>query len=202
MLTTILKPLLASRCPRPPLSLCLGEDKVRLRMGRPKDWRVWRDLREISRPFLEPWEPTWPKDALAASHFLGTLRRQRREWREGTGYSFLIFAKSAQGGATLVGAIGLTEIVQAAAQKGTLGYWIGLPYADQGLMTEAVQLVLTFAFGDLALQRVEASCMPSNEPSKRLLQRLGFVEEGLAKAYLQINGRREDHMLWGRTREA
>ena len=65
-------------------------------------------------------------------------------------------------------------------------------------MTEAVGLVCDFAFDRLELKRIEAACLPHNEPSKALLRRLGFEEEGYAKAYLQINGRREDHVLWGK----
>ena len=89
------------------------------------------------------------------------------------------------------------------AQKATLGYWIGAPYAGRGYMTEATQLVCDFGFESLRLHRIEASCLPHNEPSKKLLQRLGFEEEGYAKAYLQIDGHWQDHVLWGKraTRE-
>ena len=66
-------------------------------------------------------------------------------------------------------------------------------------MSEAAQLVCDFAFRQLRLHRVEASCLPHNEPSKALLQKLGFEEEGFAKAYLKINGKWEDHLLWGKT---
>jgi ribosomal-protein-alanine N-acetyltransferase len=68
----------------------------------------------------------------------------------------------------------------------------------QGYMTEALTLVCDFAFTQLNLQRIEASCLPNNEPSKAVLRHCGFEEEGYAKAYLQINGKREDHLLWGR----
>ncbi|HEU0118363.1 MAG TPA: GNAT family protein [Alphaproteobacteria bacterium] len=98
----------------------------------------------------------------------------------------------------MLGGIALNDVQRGIAQKGTLGYWIGAPYANQGFMTEATQLVLDFAFYTLRLHRVEASCLPRNEPSKALLKRLGFEEEGYAKAYLQINGLWEDHVLWGR----
>ena len=66
-------------------------------------------------------------------------------------------------------------------------------------MTEAARLVCSFAFETLRLHRVEASCLPHNEPSKALLRRLGFTEEGFAKSYLQIDGRWQDHLLWGQS---
>ena len=63
-------------------------------------------------------------------------------------------------------------------------------------MTEAVRGALQFAFSDLALHRVEAACLPNNLPSRRLLERVGFQQEGLARAYLRINGAWEDHLLF------
>ena len=63
-------------------------------------------------------------------------------------------------------------------------------------MSEAVRGVVSFAFDELSLHRVEAACLPTNEPSRRLLKGVGFGEEGLARAYLKINGRWEDHLLF------
>jgi ribosomal-protein-alanine N-acetyltransferase len=77
-----------------------------------------------------------------------------------------------------------------------LGYWIGASHARQGYMTRAVNQLRDYAFGTLGLHRLEAACLPANMPSLRLLERCGFEHEGLAKAYLKINGRWEDHILW------
>jgi ribosomal-protein-alanine N-acetyltransferase len=170
-------------------------------MGEPGDWRAWRHLRETSRVFLEPWEPAWPPNALTYMHFCGLLRRQGRDWRQGKAYGFLVFAHAAEGNlGALAGGVTLHDVQRGVAQKGTLGYWIGAPFAGKGLMTEAAGLVCDFAFGALKLHRLEANCLPHNEPSMRLLKRLGFVEEGYARSYLCINGAWQDHVLWGKTR--
>jgi ribosomal-protein-alanine N-acetyltransferase len=66
-------------------------------------------------------------------------------------------------------------------------------------MTEAVQLAAAFAFETLKLNRLEAACLPHNEPSRRLLEKTGFALEGCARRYLRINGKWEDHLLWGKT---
>ena len=63
-------------------------------------------------------------------------------------------------------------------------------------MSEAVRGALRFAFQELALHRVEAACLPNNEPSRRLLERVGFRHEGLARSYLRINGAWADHLLY------
>jgi ribosomal-protein-alanine N-acetyltransferase len=168
-----------------------------LRMADAEDWASWRILRELSRNYLEPWEPEWPDYALTYGHYCSLLRRYWRDWRHGKAYAFTIF-KRATPRPILVGGITLGEVHYAAAQKGTVGYWVGKPYAGQGYMTEALNLACDFAFGQLKLSRVEASCLPHNEASKAVLRRCGFEQEGYAKGYLEINGKREDHLLWGK----
>ena len=74
---------------------------------------------------------------------------------------------------------------------------MGYPYIRRGHMAEAVNLVLDYAFENLRLHRVEAACLIHNEPSRRLLLKLGFHEEGLARQYLCINGQWQDHRIFG-----
>jgi ribosomal-protein-alanine N-acetyltransferase len=181
----------------PPLDTQLIGTHVMLRMAEGEDWKAWRVLRDLSRGYLTPWEPDWPEHALTYGYYCSLLRRYWRDWRKGKAYAFAIFLRAAPR-PVLIGGVTLGDVSYAAAQKGTVGYWIGKPYANQGYMTEAVGLICDFAFTTLKLQRVEASCLPHNEPSKKVLLNCGFEQEGLAKAYLQINGKREDHLLWGK----
>lgn len=168
-----------------------------LRAPEASDWRAWRGLRDLSRDYLKPWEPAWPDHALTYGYYCSLLRRYWRDWRTGRAFAFAIFARD-KDRPILIGGVTLSDIQYAAAQKGTVGYWIGHPYTKQGYMTEALGLMCSFAFTQMKLQRVEASCLPNNEASKAVLRRSGFEEEGYAKAYLQINGKREDHLLWGK----
>jgi ribosomal-protein-alanine N-acetyltransferase len=80
---------------------------------------------------------------------------------------------------------------------GSIGYWVGAPYARQGYTLAAVRAVLGFSLGRLGLHRIEAACVPENTPSHRLLLRAGFKAEGRAAAYLKINGEWRDHLLFG-----
>ena len=73
---------------------------------------------------------------------------------------------------------------------------MGEPFAGRGLMSEAVRAVLPFGFDTLNLHRIEAACLPTNEPSLRLLRKSGFSEEGFARGYLKINGDWQDHVLF------
>jgi ribosomal-protein-alanine N-acetyltransferase len=185
--------------PRPSIDLRLTGERVSLRAADAADWKNWRTLRDASRAFLRPWEPIWPANGLSYTYYCGLLRRYAREWRHGEGYNFLIFLNKEDGReGALVGGISLNSIERGIAQTGTLGYWMGMPFAGHGYMREAAGLVASFGFNTLLLHRLQASCLPHNEPSINLLRRLGFEEEGYAKAYLQINGAWEDHILWAR----
>ncbi|MGE3624505.1 MAG: GNAT family N-acetyltransferase [Bdellovibrionales bacterium] len=200
LLTTLLT-FGKARDPRPTMNLRLAGPRVILRAAQPADWPAWRTLRDMSRDFLVPWEPEWPLNCLSPGFFNSMLRGQWRDWERGRAYSFLICARPSRRGmkGALLGGIALNDLRRGVAQKATLGYWIGKPHARHGYMTEAASLVCDFAFTTLRLNRLEASCLPNNEPSKCLLRRLGFVEEGFAKSYLRIDGAWRDHILWGKT---
>jgi ribosomal-protein-alanine N-acetyltransferase len=167
--------------------------RVFLRAPSLDDWPEWAELRARSRAFLTPWEPTWPEDSLARDHFRRRLRQQIKEWRSGEAYGLFVFTNE---GRRLVGGINLSNVRRGVAQAASVGYWMGQPYAGQGLMTDGLRATLPFVFDDLRLHRLEAACLPHNEPSKAVLTKVGFHEEGLARQYLRINGQWADHLLF------
>jgi ribosomal-protein-alanine N-acetyltransferase len=166
---------------------------IYLRYAEMRDYLAWAQLRAASREFLEPWEPTWPADDLERAAFRRRLRRHRDEINGDEAYPFLIFESH---GEQLVGGLTLGQVRRGVAQTATLGYWMGEAHAGRGYMTQAVRAVLDHAFGTLALRRIEAACLPNNSRSIRLLERVGFRREGIARAYLQINGRWQDHAFY------
>ena len=176
----------------------VGGEGVILRTPQATDYSEWADLRELSRDFLTPWEPTWPTDDLSRSAFRRRIRRYAEDLRTDQSYAFLIVRSSDD---TLVGGLTLANIRRGVAQAGSLGYWMGRPYARQGYMTAAVRAVIPFAFATLRLHRLEAACIPTNAASIRLLENTGFVREGYARDYLCINGIWQDHLLYGRLKD-
>jgi ribosomal-protein-alanine N-acetyltransferase len=170
-------------------------DGVMLRTPQIADFEEWVALRETSRDFLTPWEPTWPVDDLTRAAFRRRVKRYAEDLRTDQGYAFLIM-RSSDG--ALVGGLTLANIRRGVAQAGSLGYWTGLPFVRQGYMTAAVRAVIPFAFMSLRLHRLEAACIPTNTGSIRLLEKTGFVREGYAREYLCINGIWQDHLLYGR----
>jgi ribosomal-protein-alanine N-acetyltransferase len=101
----------------------------------------------------------------------------------------------AQDGAVM-GSIALSQIFHGGFRSAYLGYQIGEEFSGQGYMTEALQLMLTYAFGKLKLHRVEANIQPGNAASIALVKRAGFVKEGYSRRYLKIAGRWRDHERW------
>jgi [ribosomal protein S5]-alanine N-acetyltransferase len=174
--------------------------RVTLRAARAGDYEEWAELRRKSREFLKPFEPRWTESDLNRRVFLSRLKRGRDEARHGTDYGFLVFLRSPDG-ESLVGGITLSNIRRRAAQYVTLGYWMGQEYVGRGLMTEAVGVVVPFAFDTLGLHRIHAAFLPTNIASRRVLEKNGFREEGYAENYLQIDGKWCDHVLFGLTRE-
>jgi len=174
--------------------------RILLRAPRPADYFAWKTLRKESRPFLKPFEPRWTEADLGHRVYQSRLKRGREEARQGTDYTFFIFLRDGSR-EILAGGITLSNIRRRAAQFGNLGYWMGQGFAGQGYMTEAVGLVVAYAFDSLLLHRVHAAFLPHNMASRRVLEKNGFKEEGYAENYLQIDGKWADHVLFGLTRE-
>ena len=145
------------------------------------DYAEWAALREASRTFLVPWEPTWPADDLTRGAFRRRLKRYAEDLRTDQAYPFFIFRAEND---VLVGGLTLANI--------------GARFARQGHMSAAVRALMPFAFGALRLHRLEAACIPTNAASIRLLEKTGFQREGYARQYLCINGIWQDHVLYAR----
>ena len=180
------------------VSLQVAGPGVRLRTPQMSDYAEWAELRERSRSFLTPWEPTWPKDDLTRTAFRRRLRRYAQDIRDDQAYPFFVFRAPDD---VLLGGLTLSNIRRGVAQSCALGYWMGAAYAGRGHMTAAVRAVLPFVFDTLCLHRLEAACLPHNLPSIRLLERVGFQREGLARRYLCINGVWQDHLLYALLRD-
>lgn len=178
----------------PPARPLIRTQNLILRAPLAGDFSAWAKLRMESRDFLTPWEPVWTEDDLTRASFRLRVKRAAREIATDEAYSLFILDSRSE---ALLGGLTLGLVRRGVAQACTLGYWMGQRHAGKGHMTEAVRGALDFAFSELALHRVEAACLPHNEPSRRLLERVGFKREGEARGYLRINGVWADHLLYG-----
>jgi len=176
----------------------LSGDGVYLRYPRIADYMSWARLRGESRAFLAPWEPVWASDELTKGAFRRRIKRYQKEARLDSAYAFFVFRAEDD---VLMGGCTLSNIRRGVTQCCALGYWIGERFARQGYMQDAVRALIPFIFATLGLHRIEAACLPSNEASRNLLQKVGFTQEGLARRYLQINGEWRDHLLFALLQE-
>jgi ribosomal-protein-alanine N-acetyltransferase len=154
-------------------------------------------LRERNREFFTPFEPTLADDHFTRAAQLDLIRHGNRAWDDDREYTFGVALPS--GG--LVGRVRLSVVVRGPWQNANIGYYVDRASNGRGICTEAVGLVVGFAFERLGLHRVQAAVMPRNTPSIRVLEKNGFRREGLAPRYLRINDEWEDHAIFARTVE-
>ncbi len=180
--------------PPPRRQTVIATPRLFLKPPAANDYLAWRSLRAESRPFLEPWEPAWPPDALSRSDWRRHLESWRRGWGEGRAFVLFLWRAADE---ALVGGVSLANVRYGSALSATMGYWLGEPHEGRGYMREAVFALCDWAFRRLELERIEAGTLPENDRSRRLLHSVGFAEEGVMRSYLQIAGRRRDHILYG-----
>ncbi len=176
----------------------LMNDRIIMRPPLLEDWQEWARVRGANRDYLTPFEGAWPEECLGEEFYKLRLKLQVQEWKAEQKNFFLIFKKDSAGEAgALIGGMNINDITRGIAQYASLGYWISQDYEGQGYMSEAMDLTLKYCFEFAKLHRVHASCLAHNETSRKLLLRFGFKEEGKAEKYLQVNGRWQDHVLFG-----
>jgi len=159
--------------------------RIVLRPPTKADFREYAALVKISQPVFRGFiGRMWNR-----KQFNDHLRRSERDDH----YSFMICRRE---DGVILGSIGLFQIVRLKVQTAFTGYVIGAPYVRRGYATEALQLVLRFAFRKLKLHRVEASIQPHNVPSRALVKRAGFTREGLSRRLVKIGGKWRDHERW------
>lgn len=145
-----------------------------------------------NRGHFARWEPPRGKvESVEHSHAL--LADGLAEFAAGRSVRLAVLPR--QKGDVLIGRINFSQISRGVFQSCMLGYAIDHEYEGRGLMREALAASIDWMFETMKLHRVQANHLPENERSARLLTRLGFMREGLAREYLFINGAWRDHVL-------
>lgn len=152
---------------------------------------------ERNREHLANFEPARPASFYTLAHWQQALSEAGDALRAGAGVRVYAVRKEDPRG-SLVAQVALNNLVRGVFQAGHLGYSVDHACQGQGLMSEAVEAMVQYAFRTLGLHRVMANYLPENERSGRLLRGLGFRVEGYAHDYLKIAGRWRDHILTAR----
>lgn len=182
-----------------PPRIRLDGERAAIRPLGVSDLAEYHRLVEDNRAHTARWDPIRPDFFYSRGGQQDQLRRDEDAWAQGLGYAFAALDREADD--RIVGRIALGNVVRGPWQNATLGYWIAADVAGQGVGTEAVSLVLDFAFGDAGLHRVQPAIIPRNAASLRLAEKVGFRHEGRALRYLQIAGVWEDHEIYALTAE-
>lgn len=172
---------------------------VGLRPIKVKDASVWRDARVRNASWLRPWEPTNPETPLYRSSlgpYVSMARTLRREARNGLALPWVVTF-----GGHFAGQLTVGSIVWGSSRSAQVGYWIDEQYAGRGVIPTALALAMDHCFFVVGLHRVEATIRPENTASRRVVEKLGFREEGLRKRCLHIDGEWHDHICYALTVE-
>lgn len=171
--------------------LCLQTDRLDLRVLEAAAAKQVLTYYQRNREFLAPWEAVKDEEFFTLSAQQNQLQNELQSMREGRLFKVWLFLKAKP---EVIGSIALNNIVRGAFQSCHLGYKLSAEVINQGLMSEALAEVINYAFTKLQLHRLEANIMPRNKRSLRVVEKLGFYNEGLAEKYLNINGKWEDHL--------
>ncbi|MDD9208097.1 GNAT family protein [Georgenia sp. 10Sc9-8] len=168
---------------------------VVLRPLRLRDRRVWDELRLRNRAWLERWEATSPTPR-APITFRQYVRDLDAQARAGSALPFVMEHEG-----EMVGQLTVASIYYGSLCSATIGYWISEHVAGRGITTRAVALAADHCWSGLGLHRIEINIRPENTASLRVVEKLGFREEGVRRRYLHIDGDWRDHRSFALTAE-
>tara|TARA_Y100000590_G_scaffold281237_2_gene316129 strand:- start:14475 stop:15035 length:561 start_codon:yes stop_codon:yes gene_type:complete len=168
----------------------LSVDNFELRLLQKTEAGLVLNFNKKNEEHLKRWDPPKPEGFDTKHYWEEKALLWRKEFLEDQSCRLIIFKED-----SMVGSINFTNFERGPFQNARLGYKICSSLEGQGVMSACLRTALDYVFKDLSLHRVEANCIPHNHRSRALLKRLGFVEHGIAKDYLMIDGRWQDHVL-------
>jgi ribosomal-protein-alanine N-acetyltransferase len=172
----------------------LASERLWLRHTRPSQAFQTAAFFLRNREHFRRWDPPVPADFYTVEFWQRSLERAVEDFNADRAVRFDLF-DAARGSPVIIGRIGFSQIVRGAFQSCMLGYQIDSAYEGQGLMSEALRAAIEYMFRVRGMHRVQANHLEENERSARVLARVGFEREGLARDYLFINGRWRDHVM-------
>jgi [ribosomal protein S5]-alanine N-acetyltransferase len=177
----------------------LLELPVSLRPIRAKDASAWRETRVQNAAWLRPWEPTNPETPLyrtSLGPYVSMARTMRKEARQGLTVPWVVTY-----GGRFAGQLTVGSIVWGSARSAQVGYWVDEACAGRGVIPTALAMAVDHCFSVIGLHRLEATIRPENHASRRVVEKLGFREEGLRRRCLHIDGAWRDHLCYALTAE-
>ncbi|MFJ2620661.1 GNAT family N-acetyltransferase [Glutamicibacter sp. NPDC087344] len=180
----------------------LRSERLVLRQLKTSDAAEWSALRYANAAWLKPWDPTNPSGPPEVLTYREMIGIKHAAARQGTGYAWVLTLPQLHGSQPpIIGQVSVSGVQWGAARSASIGYWIDQSHAGFGLMPEACALVVDHCFSALGLHRLEINIRPENTASLRVVDKLGFRDEGLRRGYLHIDGKWRDHRSFALNRE-
>jgi [ribosomal protein S5]-alanine N-acetyltransferase len=173
----------------------LREGDITIRPIRVRDAKALERELIDNRGWLRKWEATNPVGPMSFD-VRGSIRHLQSNARAGFGLPFIIEYKG-----ELAGQLNVSAISYGSLSSATIGYWVSERFAGLGLTPTAVALATDHCFFGVGLHRMEICIRPENDPSLRVVEKLGFRYEGLRRRYIHINGDWRDHFCFALTVE-
>ena len=164
-----------------------------------RDAGCWRETRVRNANWLRRWEPSNPETPLYRSNlgpYVAMARTMRREARRGVTLPWIVTYDGAFAGQLTVG-----NIIWGSARTAQVGYWIDEDHAGLGIIPTALAMAVDHCFFEVGLHRIEATIRPENVASRRVVEKLGFREEGIRRRCLHVDGGWRDHICYAVTSE-
>ncbi|TWE04984.1 ribosomal-protein-alanine N-acetyltransferase [Neobacillus bataviensis] len=169
----------------------LKDKNIFLRPFIEEDSEALLDLLIRNRSFFEKFSMERSIDFYTRESQRKRIEQFEEDRKTDLAYNFGIFKHDD----SLIGTINLFQVLRGSLQSAFIGYFLDEQYNGKGYMTDAVTLVIDYAFNELELHRIEAGVMPHNIGSIRVLEKSGFHKEGIAVKNVKINGKWEDHQV-------
>ncbi len=167
----------------------LKNDQIELKILQGSDAPRVLQFYAENKDFFQPWFPTFDADFFTIKRQKALLKNQLKALHAARAIRFWM-----EKDGELIGFVALSEIIRGPFQSCFLSYATAEKHLGKGYAASGVEMLVDFAFNELQLHRIEANIMPSNTASIALVEKLGFIKEGISQKYLKINGQWEDHL--------
>ena len=170
----------------------ISTDRLLLRLGEASDIPFILAYHRENEKFHAPFEPQKPQDFFHENRWAKQLETNHADFENGQSMRLWLFKRKEE---KIAGSVNFTNVVRGPFQACNLGYGLDENEQGKGLMSEALKAAISFVFQEWRLHRIQANYLSHNRRSAKLLEKLGFEVEGLAKNYLLIAGKWRDHVL-------
>ncbi|BDZ42698.1 N-acetyltransferase GCN5 [Paraoerskovia sediminicola] len=169
--------------------------RLELRPLHRRDADDWMDLRARNATWLDRWEATSPHPGTGSAPTFGEyVRTLSSQGRAGTALPFAVDLED-----ELVGQLTVSSITRGSLESASIGYWVGEHVAGRNVIPTAVAMATDYCFSVLGLHRIEINIRPENRASLRVVEKLGFRDEGVRERFLHIQGDWRDHRTFALT---